>query len=355
MYGALRGILFRVDPERAHGLALKALGAAQRSHALRRLVAPHAPPSRLGVKALGLAFPTPLGMAAGFDKEARAHNALLALGFGHVEVGTVTPRPQPGNEGPRMERHPSQRALVNRLGFPNAGREAVAARLACRPPLGVVGANIGPNKRTEADMVGDDLAVCAEALAPHVAYLAVNVSSPNTPGLRALQEPYAVARLVGRVAEAADRAGAKRPVLVKLHPDTPDDDLVKAARAAADAGAAGIIATNTTRTRPSGLEKAMEGGLSGGPLRERARAAIAALHHGLGRDVPIVGVGGVFTGEDALQHILAGATLVQAYTGFVYRGPRYPALVARELAVALDRLGLDRVGEAVGRGPGVAL
>jgi dihydroorotate dehydrogenase len=351
MYGVLRRALFTLDPERAHHLALAALAPVQASALLQRAIAAPPPSTRLAIDALGLHFPAPLGMAAGFDKEAAAYNALLALGFGHVELGTVTPKPQPGNDKPRMQRWPKQKALVNRLGFPGPGMATVAKRLVDNAAAGIVGANLGPNKTTAADDVADDLRTAAASLAPHVRFLTVNVSSPNTPGLRALQTPEGAARLVQATIVAADEAANPRPVLLKLHPDASDEALVAVARAAVDAGARGIIATNTTRERPPGTEGAIEGGLSGAPLRDRARRAIAALHHGLGRDVPIVGVGGIFTGADALGHIQAGASLVQAYTGFIYRGPRMASCVHAELLAELDRLGLDKVGEAVGSAP----
>ena len=348
MYGLLRRALFTLDPERAHHLALAALAPAQSSDAVRNAIAAPAPSPRLKVEALGLEFPAPLGMAAGFDKEAAVHNALLALGFGHVEVGTVTPKPQPGNDGKRMQRWPRHKAVVNRLGFPGSGADAAARALARHPPRGIVGANVGPNKSTPADKVADDLREDAAALAPHVRFLTVNVSSPNTPGLRALQTPEGVAMLVQATLDAADTASAPRPVLLKLHPDAPDAELVAVARAAVDAGAAGIVATNTTRERLPGMEGAIEGGLSGAPLLKRARLAIASLHNGLGRDVPVVGVGGVFTGADALGHIQAGASLVQAYTGFIYRGPRFAQHVHRELLAEMDKAGIDHVADAVG-------
>lgn len=348
MYGLLRRALFHMDPEHAHRLALRALAPVQSSVSLQRTVAPPPPSPRLAMDALGLTFPAPLGMAAGFDKEASAYNALLALGFGHVEVGTVTPRPQPGNEGLRMQRFPEHKAVVNRLGFPGPGMEEAARHLKRTPPQGIVGANLGPNKTTRADDVPEDLRAAASALAPHVRFLTVNVSSPNTPGLRALQTPEGVSRLVQATLEGADSAASPRPVLLKLHPDASDDELVSVARSAVDAGARGIVATNTTRAREAGMERAIDGGLSGAPLLARARRAIAALHHGLGRDVPIVGVGGVFTGEDALGHVGAGATLVQAYTGFIYRGPRFASHVHSELLAAMDAAGIDRLSEAIG-------
>lgn len=350
MYGPLKSALFRLDPERAHEAALRFLRGLHVSPPLAATFAPADPDARLATKAFGLEFPAPLGMAAGFDKGAWVYNGLLALGFSHVEVGTITPKPQPGNEGMRMERVPDLKALVNRLGFPNVGVEEAVRRLGRRPAHGIVGANIGPNKKTPAERVAADVDACAFHLASHVEYLTINVSSPNTPGLRKLQEPAAVARIVGRTLESVAQAGAKVPVLLKLHPDAEDAELVEVAKAAVDAGAKGIVATNTTRARPPGTDGVIEGGLSGPPLLERARAAIRALHDGLGRDTPIVGVGGIASAQDAMGHILAGATVVQAYTGFVYEGPRFPAKVHKGLVGELDALGLDRIDEAVGRG-----
>ena len=350
MYGPLKKALFRLDPEKAHDAALRFLRGLHVSPPMAAALAPPAPDPRLATTAFGLDFPGPLGMAAGFDKGAWVYNGLLALGFSHVEVGTITPKPQPGNEGMRLERLPDQHALVNRLGFPNVGLEEAKRRLRRRLPQGVVGANIGPNKKTPAERVPADVDACAFHLAPHVEYLTINVSSPNTPGLRKLQEPAAVSLLVGRTLEAVAQARAKVPVLLKLHPDAPDEELVEVARAAVDAGAAGIVATNTTRARPPGTEGAIDGGLSGAPLRERSRAAIRALHDGLGRDTPIVGVGGIASAADAMGHILAGASVVQAYTAFVYEGPRFPHKVHSGLVAELDALGFDKVSEAVGRG-----
>lgn len=350
MYGLLRSALFRLDPERAHETALRFLRGMHVSPPLAATFAAPPPDARLATKAFGLSFPAPLGMAAGFDKGAWVYNGLLALGFSHVEVGTVTPHPQPGNEGMRMERLPDLKALVNRLGFPNAGVEETVRRLVRRPANGIVGANIGPNKKTPAERVIADIDACAFHLAPHVEYLTINVSSPNTPGLRKLQEPASVARLVGRALEAAAQARSKVPVLLKLHPDADDAELVEVARAAVDAGAAGIVATNTTRARPAGSEGAIEGGLSGAPLLGRARQAIRALHDGLGRDTPIVGVGGIASAHDAMGHILAGASVVQAYTGFVYEGPGFAEQVHDGLLRELSDLGLDKLSEAIGRG-----
>ncbi len=344
----MRKVLFRLDAERAHELALWGLALMHKHPPLQAAFAPDPPSPRLASQVCGIKFPAPLGVAAGFDKGGRVYNALLALGFGHVEVGTVTPQPQPGNDKPRIERLPRHYALVNRLGFPNPGAGEVVNRFADHAAQGIIGANIGPNKQTPADNVSDDIDACAFHLAPYADYITVNVSSPNTAGLRALQEPAAVSRIIRRTLESIAHSRRPIPVLLKLHPDVEDAELVRVARAAVDAGAAGIVATNTTRARPPGTEHAMEGGLSGAPLRERARNAIAALYHGLGRNVPIVGVGGVFTAEDAWNHIAAGASVLQTYTGFVYAGPRMPHEVHSGLLYALDHAGLDRLDELVG-------
>lgn len=351
MYGALRRLMFRLDAERAHHVGLRALKVTQRMAPLRAALGAAPPDARLRSTVMGLDVPAPLGLAAGFDKGAEVYNALLGLGFGHVEVGTVTPRPQPGNDGKRIERHAEQKALVNRLGFPGPGMIAVAERLRAQPPVGIVGANIGPNKTTAPDLVVEDLRAAAMAVAPRTSFVAINVSSPNTPGLRELQQPASIAKLVASVLVALDVVRARRPLLVKLHPDATDDQLLAVSRAAVDAGARGVIATNTTRARPPGLEGAMEGGLSGAPLRDRARQAIAALYRGLRREVPIIGVGGILTADDAWGHIRAGASLVQAYTGFIYDGPRFPVHIHRGLLDLMDAARIEKISDAVGTAP----
>lgn len=344
VYGALKPLLFRMDPERAHRFAAGPLGIAHRNSAARRLLQAPATDARLAVDACGLAFPGPVGIAAGFDKDAHLYNALLALGFSHVELGTVTPRAQPGNPSPRVQRFPADRALVNAMGFPGPGMEAVARRIDAVPPIGIVGVNVGPNKDTPADDVAGKLAAVTTRLAPRTDYVAINVSSPNTPGLRKLQAPKAVAGLVSSVIDAA----GDKPVLLKLHPDAPDDELVATARATVDAGATGIIATNTTKERTPRMGDSIGGGMSGEPLRARSLAVLRALHHGLGRDTPIIGVGGISTGRHVLDAIQAGASLCQIYTGFIYRGPRTATHIHRELLAALDAAGIDRLQDAVG-------
>lgn len=354
MYGLARALLFRIDPERAHGLAMRYLRRVHRSErAQERWRRRRGPPDpRLRMHALGRAFEGPMGVAAGFDKGAEAYNALLALGFSHVEVGTITPEPQEGNPRPRLERHRDHRALVNRMGFNNPGADTAAERLAQHPARGAIGLNVGKNRSTPEERVVEDYLAAGLRLAPHGDYLAVNVSSPNTPGLRALQEPEGVANLVGRLLEALDDAGAARPVAVKLHPDGPDEALLAVARAALDAGAAGLIAVNTTVARPAGLEGAGAGGLSGAPLKARALEALTALSRGLDGEGDLLGVGGIETGQDVLERVRAGASLVQAYTGFIYRGPRFAEVVHREVLAGLDEAGIDRLEELRGQGSG---
>jgi dihydroorotate dehydrogenase len=342
LYRLLRPTLFLLDAERAHALGNLALrffpfrpGRAVATPRLRQTV-------------LGLDFPTPIGLAAGMDKGQVLAPAWFRLGFGFVEIGTVTPRPQAGNPRPRLFRLPEHNAVINRMGFNNPGADAVAARLRRLPRQpGPVGANVGRNKDTPNERAGDDYAAAFRALAPFADYVAINVSSPNTPGLRELQQD--LAGLVGRVARERDALQRRVPLLVKLSPD--EELLEEIAEAAVAAGADGIIATNTTvdRSQVAQHARAAEaGGLSGVPLRAKAQRACARLFLRLEGRAPIIGVGGIFTAEDAYARIRAGATLVQIYTALVYQGPG----TARELALGLQRL-LDRDGlslaQAIGR------
>lgn len=353
MYGLLRSLLFLLPPESAHRLAALVLGLLGRvvflCRLLRRLLAVE--DARLSTSAFGLGFPSPVGMAAGFDKGEGLAGALLALGFGSVEVGTITPRPQPGNERPRMFRIPERQAIVNRMGFNNAGA-AKAARtyraLTFRPaPLGV---NLGKNKDTPPDRAGDDYVAGLEELWDVADYFVINVSSPNTPGLRDLQAPAALLSIVPPVMAAARRRGGK-PVLLKLAPDLADEDVDAISDLALAEGLAGVILANTTVRRPEveGLAGAAQaGGLSGPPLLPRALALVARVRRRHGASLPVVGCGGVTTGEDAYRMLRAGAVLVQAYTGFVYRGPLFARRVARELLACLERDGVSGVASIVG-------
>jgi len=294
------------------------------------------------VRALGLELPTPLGLAAGFDKDARGIDALLALGFGWIEIGTVTPRPQPGNPRPRLFRLVRDRALLNRLGFNNQGAHAVAARLArrrARGRAGIVGVNIGKNKATaDADAIADYV-TGAELLAPHADYLVVNVSSPNTPGLRDLQAVDRLGELLAAVRAACDRASPTRrvPLLVKIAPDLADADVDAVADLAVALGLDGIIATNTTISREglttpaAEVERLGAGGLSGPPVRARALAVLRRLHDRIGDQLVLIAVGGIESAAEAQARLDAGATLLQGYTGFIYGGPGWARRVCRAL------------------------
>ena len=361
LYRALYTLLLtRIPAEPAHHLAFAALrwlmwlpGMKALSRALLRPA-----DAALEVRALGLTWPTPVGLAAGFDKDALGPEALGALGFGFVEIGTVTPRAQPGNPKPRMFRLVRDRAVINRLGFNNQGADVARRRLAAghagRRTL--VGVNVGKNKTTaEADAVADYVEA-AEKLAPFADYLVVNVSSPNTPGLRDLQAVERLGPLLSAVKAAVARVvpDRKLAVLVKIAPDLSDDDIDAVADLALALGLDGVVATNTTIAR-SGLLTATDdvaalgaGGLSGRPLRERSLAVLRRLRARVGDRLVLVAVGGIESPEDAWARIRAGATLVQLYTGFIYGGPLTPRRLARGLARLARQAGYARVQDAVG-------
>jgi dihydroorotate dehydrogenase len=323
----------------------------------RRRLAPRSPALR--VKALGLDFAGPVGLAAGFDKDARAYRALGALGFGFVEVGTVTPQPQAGNPRPRMWRLPADRALLNRLGFNNQGMEAAARRLgmpgAQRPV--VCGVNIGKQRTTAVENATADYVAAAERLGPLADYLVVNVSSPNTPGLRALQQVDTLRGLLAAVRAALDGIARDRrvPLLVKIDPDLPDAEIDGVAALALELGLDGIIATNTTVTAKD-LRSPIElvgspprGGISGAPLKARSLAVLQRLRALVGDRLALISVGGVETVDDVWQRLAAGATLVQLYTSFIYQGPLHPARLHRQLAARLRAAGLESVTQLIGR------
>lgn len=326
MYGLARPLLFALDAERAHGLGLASLEAAYRS-GLNPLVG--AAPKPLPTKAFGLAFPNPVGLAAGLDKNGAHIDALLALGFGFVEVGTVTPRPQPGNPKPRMFRLPRHEAVINRLGFNNEGVDALVRNVErARRRNGLLGINIGKNKDTPNESAEDDYLHCLRKVYPLADYVTVNISSPNTAGLRELQEEQALRRLVSVLREEQEAlAGvhSKRvPMLVKIAPDLSESDIDAAGRVLGDLQVDGVIATNTTIAR-EGVEGARHagevGGLSGAPLMAKSTSVLRMLRTRLPEAIPLVGVGGILHGADAATKQAAGATLVQLYTGLVYRGP----------------------------------
>ncbi len=329
-------------------VAIPGLGAL-----VRWMFAVRAP--ELRVRAFGRELPGPLGLAAGFDKDAKGVGALLALGFGFVEIGTVTAEAQPGNPKPRMFRLPRDRALINRLGFNNDGAIAAARRLAHRP-AGTVGVNIGKTKRVaEADAV-DDFTASASRLASFADYLVVNVSSPNTPGLRDLQAVDKLRPLLTAVRAACDLVSPTRrvPLFVKIAPDLADDDIDAVADLALELRLDGIIATNTTIARTglttdtAAVAALGAGGLSGAPLKDRSLAVLRRLRARVGTEVTLVAVGGISNADDAWQRIRSGARLVQAYTGFIYGGPGWPRQLQRELAAKVRAAGLSSIEEAIG-------
>jgi dihydroorotate dehydrogenase len=347
----LRWILFRFDPEFVHRLVHRLLRLVP--PALARWRRPRADP-RLRVRCMGLEFDSPIGLAAGFDKGDVSVAALLGMGFSHLEIGTITPRPQPGNDRPRLFRLPEHRALINRMGFNNAGAAACAARLAALDPVartGVVGINVGKNKTTPNEQALEDYLACIDALHPYADYLVVNISSPNTPGLRLLQEREALDRLLrGCVARLKERAPGKG-LVVKLAPDLEPEALDEAVDVAIAAGVAAIAATNTTLSRAGveGHPRAGEaGGLSGAPLTARSTEVIRRVAERAAGRVPVIGSGGVMSAEDAWAKLRAGATLVQVYTGFIYGGPGFASQLNQGLCRLMERDGFQSIDAVIG-------
>lgn len=332
-----RTVLRRIDPERAHHLAvvvIRAIPALGLTRLVRRFTRPD---PTLAVDALGLRFESPFGMAAGFDKDARSIRGLWALGFGHVEIGTVTAIAQDGNPKPRLFRLVDDRAVINRMGFNNGGAAAAAERVARerrRPQRPVIGANIGKSRVVAVEDAVADYRESARLLAPVADYLAVNVSSPNTPGLRGLQDEALLRPLLQAV---LDEAG-QTPVLVKIAPDLDDSAIDAVCQLAVELGLAGIIATNTTISRDglvtdvTSVDAAGAGGLSGAPLRARSLEVLRQVRASVPRDFCVIAVGGIDTADDAAERLSAGATLVQGYTAFLYRGPLWARQITRGLA-----------------------
>ena len=344
----LRPALFALDAEQAHDLII---GALQQRFVLQGLQygGGRAAGDILRQQTLGLLFDNPIGLAAGLDKQGAAVPAWGALGFAFAEIGTVTPQPQPGNPRPRLFRLPGDRAIINRFGFNSLGAAGVARNLSTPKPSTLrVGINLGKNKDTPNDRAADDYVDAAGTLRPFADYFVVNVSSPNTAGLRDLQESRALRALLEAVVAAA--AGA--PVLVKVSPDMVDADLLQSVDAALEGGAAGVIATNTTlgrnNLRTTGAVTGEAGGLSGAPLRAAANNACRLLFRHLRSRVPIVGVGGVFSADDAYERVRAGATLVQIYTGLIYEGPGMVRRIVDGLEERLRRDGFTNIREAIG-------
>ena len=337
-YRLIRPILFRLDAEQAHRVALNGLKLPLPGRSAARGGA-------LAIRVAGIDFPNPLGMAAGFDKDGEVPDALLRLGFGFVEVGSITPLPQPGNPRPRLFRLVEDGAVINRMGFNNGGADVAVARLSGRRHQGIVGINIGANKDS-ADRAAD-YATMARLMAPLAAYLAVNVSSPNTPGLRALQDEGALAALLDGVLAAR---GLSVPVFLKVAPDLEPADIDAIARIALDRKLGGLIVANTTITRPPLRSAAAgeTGGLSGAPLRDLALARLRDFRKATGGALPLIGVGGIASAEDAWARIRAGASLVQLYTAMVYAGPGSARAITRGLEALMRRDGFASIAEAVG-------
>jgi dihydroorotate dehydrogenase len=357
MYSLLRSLLFTLDAESAHRLTLHSAAALGRMPGIARLIGPAAPASspRLSQTLWGLSFPNPVGLAAGFDKDGALAHVLPRLGFGFLEVGSVTPRPQPGNPRPRLFRLREDRAVINRMGFNNAGAEAMAAmlaRLRHRPiPIGV---NLGKNKDTPLDHALDDYRLALRAVYGVADYAVINVSSPNTPGLRDLQHRGHLTALMEGMAHAraelAASLGRRVPLLVKVAPELTEPEQQDVVEAAVATEMDGLIATNTTTSR-AGLRSANAGetgGLSGRPLHRRSVAAVYALYRMAAGRLPLIGVGGIFSAEDAYAFIRAGASLVQVYTGLVYEGPGLVQRITTGLEALLERDGHGSVAQAIG-------
>lgn len=354
--GLLRPVLFRLDPERAHTIAMGGLAALAHLAPVGALVERRlrVDDPRLRQELFGVTFPNPIGLAAGFDKQAHAVPVWANLGFGFAEVGTITAQPQPGNPKPRIFRLPEDRAVINRLGFNSDGADIVANRLeaweetgrAHRIPLGI---NIGKTKIAE-DAAADYVTTFAR-VAPYADYVALNVSSPNTPGLRDLQERDTLERLVARLTAANRVGGLAKPILVKIAPDLDPGALEAIVGIARDHGVAGVIVSNTTVGRAGATSPlaAEAGGMSGAPLRELADDVLRRTHAVAG-GLPIVGVGGVFSAQDAWRKILAGASLVQVYTGFVYEGASLPRRINQDLLLLMEQVGARSLAEVVGQG-----
>ena len=344
LFRLIKPALFALDSETGHRLAIRSLAALPRR-------APAAAGGPLAVEVAGLTFPNPVGVAAGFDKDAEVPDALLGLGFGFTEVGSITPLPQAGNPRPRLFRLVEDQAVINRMGFNNGGAEAALARLRARAGRpGIVAVNIGANKYS-ADRIAD-YAVMARMMAPFSSYLCVNVSSPNTPGLRALQDEGALSALIDAVIAARNAAmpSAPPPIFLKVAPDLEPADIDAIARIAIDKALGALVVSNTTISRPAlrSHHAGETGGLSGAPLRSLATQRLRDFRKATGAAIPLVGVGGIATAEHAWERIRAGASLVQLYSAMVYEGPGLGARIVRGLERLMRRDGFASIAEAVG-------
>lgn len=328
MYQSIRQLIFLLDPETAHNLTLGLLRLVAALPGLREYVRKMYHTDPKPVHAFGLTFSNPVGLAAGYDKDGVAWQGLALLGFGHIELGTVTPRPQPGNPRPRVFRLVEDEALINRMGFPGRGANYLARQIASPRPAGMIlGVNLGVNRDTPFERAAEDYLELIKIFTPLADYLAINVSSPNTPGLRQLQTGRALGDLLSRIkaslVEGCGISGRRVPALVKLAPDLTDNELDAALEAILECEMDGIIATNTTIEREGLCSPLLSeaGGLSGAPLRQRSTTMVKQIHQRTGGQLPIIAVGGIHCAADAIEKLEAGATLVQLFTGLVYRGP----------------------------------
>ena len=325
MYSLSRRLLFKLSPETAHELTIDALGAGGRLGLTRRLVKQ---PTALPVNVMGLDFPNPVGLAAGLDKNGDAILGLSGLGFGFIEIGTVTPRAQPGNPNPRLFRLPSAEGVINRMGFNNLGVDHLLARVQGANFQGILGINIGKNFDTPVENAADDYLYCLDKVYSHASYITVNVSSPNTPGLRTLQFGDSLRNLLNSLRERQEDLtvlhGKRVPLAIKIAPDMSDEEIIDVANILIEPGMDAVIATNTSVSRKGGegmLHAEEAGGLSGAPVREQSTHVVRVLAQTLGGRLPIIAAGGITEGQHAAEKIQAGASLVQIYSGFIYKGP----------------------------------
>ncbi|HEX3083933.1 MAG TPA: quinone-dependent dihydroorotate dehydrogenase [Pyrinomonadaceae bacterium] len=356
----LRPILFQLSPETAHELALNCLCVSLRARSLRDAVASRYKIAPFGkLNRFGLEFDNPLGLAAGFDKNGRAADALSSLGFGFIEVGTVTSQPQTGNEKPRLFRLPADHALINRLGFNNCGASELVENIRRHRPDCVLGVNIGKSRRVPIEDATADYLATFETVYDVADYIVVNVSSPNTPNLRELQRQELLSELLGALQErnrslALAKSAGRKPLLVKIAPDLSETALQSIIEVALAADVAGVIATNTTVSRDGLLSDVNqvnacgEGGLSGAPLRSRSTEVISTIYRATKGTLPIIGSGGVFNANDAWEKIISGASLIQIYTGFIYEGPGVARRINEELGGILQREGFSTLDDAIG-------
>jgi len=364
VYRLLRPFLFALDPETSHTLTINALAVLSRSSPLLALIRSGSKVPQLPCEFLGLRFPNPIGLAAGLDKDARCFPALAALGFGHVELGTVTPKPQAGNPRKRLFRLEADHALINRMGFNSAGldvfvRNVKTLRKRCHVPLGI---NLGKNAVTPLENAAADYVTGIETVYPLADYLTINISSPNTQGLRDLQDPMSLDRLLSQLVATRDRMAVQHdrrvPLLVKISPDLEETEIDSVAAALLARGADGVIATNTTLQRPPSLKSPASnenGGLSGRPLRPLATRVVSRLYQQMGSRIPVIGVGGVETAQDVWEKVAAGADLVQVYSAFIYHGGALVSSLGTGLAHRLAALHINDWGTAVQASRGTPL